>query len=127
MLIIYNIIIGLYGIAIRIASLWNVKAGQWIEGRKGLFENLEKKILSGDKIIWVHCSSAGELEQGKPVMEKLKQHYPYHKILLSFFSPSGFNATKKHSEADFISYLPADTKKMQNGLFRLQNLNWLFL
>ena len=111
MLILYNIIIRLYGFAIRLASLWNAKARRWIDGRKDLFENLEKKIKTGDKIIWVHCSSAGEFEQGKPVIEKLKHEYTDHKILLSFFSPSGLIAAKNYPGADIITYLPADTKK----------------
>lgn len=107
----YNIFIQLYVLGIRIASLWNKKAKQWIEGRKNLFEGLEQKIKHDDKIIWVHCASAGELEQGKPVIEKLKNIYPSHKILISFFSPSGYEAAKKYAPADVITYLPADTNR----------------
>lgn len=110
MTLLYNIFIQLYLLGIRIASLWNKKAKQWIDGRKNLFEELEQKIKQGDKIIWLHCASAGEFEQGKPVMEELKTIYPSHKILVSFFSPSGYEAAKNYTPADVITYLPADTK-----------------
>jgi 3-deoxy-D-manno-octulosonic-acid transferase len=94
-----------------VASVWNPKAKQWVEGRKNLFEELGKKIAATDKTIWFHCASAGEFEQGKPVIEELKRAYPSHKILVSFFSPSGFNAAKKYHYADIITYLPIDTRK----------------
>lgn len=100
----------LYVMAVRIASLWNEKAKQWLQGRQNLFEDLRIKIGNETNIIWMHCSSAGEFEQGKPVIERLKKEYPAYKILVTFFSPSGFNAAKKYTSADFISYLPADTK-----------------
>ena len=110
-LLIYNIFIRLYTIGVRVASLWNPKAKQWIAGRKNLFEELGKKIDGNDKIIWFHCASAGEFEQGKPLIEEVKKHYPAHKILVSFFSPSGFNAAGKYQNADIITYLPVDSPK----------------
>lgn len=110
-LLIYDLFVRLYVFGIRIASVWNPKAEEWIEGRKNLFEELRQKIKTGDKIIWFHCASAGEFEQGKPVIEELKRYYPSHKILVSFFSPSGYNAAKKYTHADIITYLPPDTKK----------------
>jgi 3-deoxy-D-manno-octulosonic-acid transferase len=109
-LLIYNLFVRLYISGIRIVSNWNPKAKEWINGRKNLFEDLQKKITPSDKIIWFHCASAGEFEQGKPVIEELKATYPSHKILVSFFSPSGFNAAKKYQHADIITYLPLDTK-----------------
>ena len=111
MLLTYSLFIRLYALGIRIASLWNPKAKEWINGRKNLFNDLKTKISPGDKIVWVHCASAGEFEQGKPVIEKLKKTYPSHKILVSFFSPSGYGAAKKYQHADAITYLPLDTKK----------------
>jgi len=101
----------LYFIAVQLASSWNSKAKEWISGRKNLFEELKQKIKSTDKIVWIHCASAGEFEQGKPVIEKLKQTHPHHKILVSFFSPSGFKSAKKYPYADIITYLPLDTKQ----------------
>ena len=111
MLLIYNLFIRLYAFAIRIASLWNSKAKEWISGRKDWYEELKKKIDPSDKIIWFHCASAGEFEQGKPVIEEIKSVYPSRKILVSFFSPSGFSAARKYQHADIITYLPLDTRK----------------
>lgn len=98
-------------LAIHIASLWNSKAREWINGRKDLFDELKKKIDNNDRTIWFHCASAGEFEQGKPLIEEIKRLNPSHKIVVSFFSPSGHSAAKKYSYADVITYLPADTKK----------------
>ncbi len=108
---IYPVFIICYGLVIRIASFWNNKAKDWYIGRKNLFADLQRKLHSEDNIIWMHCSSAGEFEQGKPVLEKLKNQYPKYKVLVSFFSPSGFNVAKKSSLPDYICYLPLDTKK----------------
>ncbi|MBS1655278.1 MAG: 3-deoxy-D-manno-octulosonic acid transferase [Bacteroidetes bacterium] len=95
---------------IRFASLWNDKARKWISGRKGVFDQLEKKFHSNaEPLIWIHCASLGEFEQGRPVIEKLKKEYPEHKILLTFFSPSGYEIRKDYKGADFVFYLPADT------------------
>jgi 3-deoxy-D-manno-octulosonic-acid transferase len=110
-LLIYNFLIRLYVLGIRLASLWNAKAKQWINGREKLFEKLEKKINNSDKLVWFHCASAGEFEQGKPVIEVLKKAYPSYRVLVSFFSPSGFTAARKYQHADIITYLPADTRK----------------
>ncbi len=109
MVFIYNLFISLYKLGIRIASLWNPKAAEWIKGRKNLFAELQTAIGPQDQVIWVHCASAGEFEQGKPVIEALKQSYPGFKILVSFFSPSGYKVGKKYSQDDHITYLPADT------------------
>lgn len=111
MLLFYNFFIQLYVLGIRIVSAWNPKAKEWINGRKNWFGALGQKIHPGDKIVWVHCASAGEFEQGKPVIEELKKVYPSHKILVSFFSPSGYSAAKKYPHADIITYLPIDTRK----------------
>ncbi|MFL5740567.1 MAG: 3-deoxy-D-manno-octulosonic acid transferase [Flavisolibacter sp.] len=105
----YRIFIRAYIFAILIAANWNKKAREWRRGRKNLFRDLEKKTGS-DKIIWMHCASAGELEQGKPLIEELTKQFPSHKILISFFSPSGYAAAVKYNKADIITYLPADTK-----------------
>lgn len=111
MLLIYSFFIRLYVLGIRLASLWNQKAKQWVTGRKNLFEELKQKIDPKSKTIWFHCASAGEFEQGKPLIEEIKKSFPSYKILVSFFSPSGFNAAKNYPYADIITYLPADTRK----------------
>jgi 3-deoxy-D-manno-octulosonic-acid transferase len=108
-LLIYNLFILLYVSGIRIASSWNPKAKEWISGRKNLFEELKSKITIGDRVIWFHCASAGEFEQGKPLIEEMKRVYP--SLIVSFFSPSGYKAAKKYQHADVITYLPADTRK----------------
>src|SRR5688572_20528180 len=119
MILLYNLFIQLYILGIRIAGIWNKKAAEWISGRKGLFEKLSTKISNDDKIIWVHCASAGELEQGKPVIEALKKEYPSHKILLTVFSPSGYGVALKYQHADFVSYLPADTRTNAKRFFEI--------
>lgn len=110
-MLLYNFFIRCYQIAVSFAALWNPKAKQWIHGRKHLFKELAKKISPSDQIIWMHCASAGEFEQGKPVIERLKQIYSHHKILISFFSPSGYAAGARYGKIDFACYLPLDTKK----------------
>ena len=108
---IYNISIQLYYLAIKIASLFDTKAKQWLDGRNGIFDKLEKAINNEDSIIWFHVASLGEFEQGKPVIERLKQEFPSHKILLTFFSPSGYEIRKSYEKADYIFYLPIDSVK----------------
>ena len=107
----YNISIWIFSIAIHIASLFHPKAKQWIKGRKGIFRKLEKTLKNEQNIVWFHCASLGEFEQGKPIIEGYKQKHPTHKILLTFFSPSGFEIRKNYKGADFIFYLPTDTKR----------------
>lgn len=121
MSLVYNILIRLYVSAIRFTGLWNKKANEWHQGRKDLFLSLEQKIHNQDKIIWMHCSSAGEFEQAKPIIEHLKQDFPFYKILISFFSPSGYEVAKNYTYADFITYLPLDTKQNARRFIELVN------
>jgi 3-deoxy-D-manno-octulosonic-acid transferase len=171
-LFIYNIFLFLYGIGIRITSLWNPKARLWLKGRKNIWEELQSAIgparreqsvspQSGSKgsmqntasgtgntavkapkrgtptqemagqeeaapnsplhgghaltidhsrLAWMHCSSLGEFEQGRPVLEAIRQQYPNTRILLTFFSPSGYEVRKNSSGADYVMYLPMDSK-----------------
>lgn len=121
MLLLYNVFIQLYFLAIRAASLWNKKAAAWVKGRKKVFEPLQKNLSENDKTIWIHCSSAGEFEQGKPVIEALKKTYPQKKILVSFFSSSGYAVAKNYAHADVVTYLPLDTRKNAKRFFQLVN------
>lgn len=91
-------------------ALWNKKAQEWICGQKNLFTELAQHIKPADPYIWMHCASAGEFEQGKPVLEQLKARYPNFKILVTFFSPSGYQVGRRYNGADVISYLPIDTR-----------------
>lgn len=92
-----------------IASLFNRKARLWKEGRKNLFDKL--RSVAADDTIWVHCASLGEFEQGRPLIEKIKEKYPRYKILLTFFSPSGYEIRKNYPLADAVTYLPLDTRR----------------
>ncbi len=111
MLLLYNLFIWLTRVGIGIASLWNGKARQWTKGRIGGVKEITTSIRAGEKIIWMHCASAGEFEQGKPVIEELKKNYDDHKILVTFFSPSGYSIGKNYKQADYVFYLPIDTPK----------------
>lgn len=110
---VYNLLVFLYGFVIRVASVRNAKARQWVKGRKSWRNNLSKKLakLNGNKRIWMHCASYGEFEQGKPLIEAIKKKHPDHSIILSFFSPSGYEAFKDWNGADLICYIPLDTKR----------------
>jgi 3-deoxy-D-manno-octulosonic-acid transferase len=111
--LIYTIFIHIYALAIRIASLFNSKAKLWVKGRQNIFAELESLI--GNKgsefknLIWFHCASLGEFEQGRPLIERIREQKPEIKILLTFFSPSGYEIRKNYDGADFVFYLPADT------------------
>lgn len=104
----YNIFLFLFRAFIHVAAIFNDKARKWVNGRQAIFKKLEEAIPAGEKIIWIHCASLGEFEQGRPVMEKLKLEYPTYKLLLTFFSPSGFEVQKNYSGADWVFYLPLD-------------------
>jgi len=106
----YNISIWFYVVAVYFASLFNSKARLWVKGRKSIFKKLEQTLNNTENIVWFHCASLGEFEQGKPIIEGYKQKYPSHKILLTFFSPSGFEIRKNYEGVDWVFYLPADTK-----------------
>ncbi len=107
----YNIFLLLFRAGTRIAALFNAKAKKWVQGRKGIFEKLEASITRQQPIIWMHCASLGEFEQGRPVIEKLRSQYPDYKLLLTFFSPSGYEVRKDYNGADWVFYLPMDSPR----------------
>ena len=110
MLLLYNFCITVYGKAIAFFSSRNPKAKKWVEGRKNWRTTLENTLLQHEKRVWMHCASLGEFEQGRSLLEQLKQQYPDYKLVLSFFSPSGYEVCKDDSIADYVFYLPLDTK-----------------
>jgi 3-deoxy-D-manno-octulosonic-acid transferase len=110
MTLLYNIGIFLYSLSIRIVSLFNQKAKFFIQGRKNWKETLQNKMEKDARYIWFHCASLGEFEQGRPVIEEIKKQFPEFKIVLTFFSPSGYEIRKNYAGADVVSYLPIDTK-----------------
>ena len=109
----YTLGIRLYGLGIRLASFFNPKAKQWIDGRKN-WKNELRNAPDLQGCIWFHCASLGEFEQGRPLLEKLKTLYPAKPILLTFFSPSGYLVRKNYAHADYICYLPLDTTQNVN-------------
>jgi 3-deoxy-D-manno-octulosonic-acid transferase len=110
MLFIYNLIVVLADFILKIVALFNNKINLFIEGRKPVFNILSEKIKAYDKTIWFHAASLGEYEQGLPVMERMKSRFPNHLIVLTFFSPSGYEVRKNNTIADVTVYLPLDTK-----------------
>ncbi len=107
----YNTGISAYNLAIRLAAPFNEKAKLLNKGRKEVWEKIRTIQRGNQRLVWFHAASLGEFEQGRPVIEKLKQTEPDTKILLTFFSPSGYEIRKNYTEADYILYLPADTKR----------------
>lgn len=105
----YNIAIFLYGWIIRLAALKNRKAQYWVRGRKGLLDRLQQTIRHDAPIVWIHAASLGEFEQGRPIIEAIRKNHPSYQILLTFFSPSGYEIRKNYEGADYICYLPLDT------------------
>nr|NQU88929.1 3-deoxy-D-manno-octulosonic acid transferase [Bacteroidota bacterium] len=112
----YNLSIYLYSILIRVAGLFNAKARQWVTGRKGIFKQIKTEIDHNRPVAWFHCASLGEFEQGRPLMENFREKYPEYQIVLTFFSPSGYEIRKNYTGADYIFYLPPDTAR-NAGLF----------
>ena len=107
-------------------ALFSPKIKLFVEGRKTVFQSLESRISSSDKTIWFHAASLGEYEQGLPVMEKIKKEFPNHKIVVTFFSPSGYEVRKNNSIADACVYLPLDTKSNAQKFLKLVHPDLVF-
>ena len=99
-----------YSLAARAASLFNPKARQFVRGRKNWRKNLAGKIETNARYIWVHCASLGEFEQGRPLIEEIKARHPEFRIILTFFSPSGYEIRKNYELADIVTYMPFDSR-----------------
>jgi 3-deoxy-D-manno-octulosonic-acid transferase len=110
MRIIYKIGIRVYFLLVLLASFFNEKARRWLKGRRGMWRKLKNGIDSSRDVYWFHCSSLGEFEQGRPLIETIKKNNPEVFILLTFFSPSGYELRKNYSQADLVTYLPLDTR-----------------
>jgi 3-deoxy-D-manno-octulosonic-acid transferase len=121
MIVLYNIAIALVSFGIRLAGYFNKKAHQFTYGRKDVYQQLEQETLQQSTNIWVHCASLGEFEQGRPIIEALKQEFPQIRIVLTFFSPSGYELRKKYPHADYVVYLPWDTRKNAQKFITLVN------
>lgn len=108
----YTFGIHLFGIALRVAALFYPKAKKWVQGRqhwKAKQRQSATQTASSAPLLWIHCASLGEFEQGRPVIEGLKAERPHLRVLLTFFSPSGYEVRKNYAQADHVHYLPLDT------------------
>jgi 3-deoxy-D-manno-octulosonic-acid transferase len=110
MLFIYNLIVFLASQILQLLALFSPKMKLFVEGRKSVFQTLKDNIHPDDKVFWFHAASLGEYEQGLPVIEKVKEQFPHHKIVITFFSPSGYEVRKNNTVADVTVYLPLDSK-----------------
>jgi 3-deoxy-D-manno-octulosonic-acid transferase len=120
-LLLYALFIRIFALAVRIAAVFSTKAREWVAGRKNWASALEAELarLGDAPRIWMHCASAGEFEQGKPLLEELVRTFPGYKIVVSFFSPSGYGVGKKYKGADLVTYLPLDTAANAQGFLHL--------
>lgn len=122
----YNIFIKLYALSARILSIKNAKAKLWVNGREGILEKLQQVFDDNKaKVIWVHCASLGEFEQARPIIEAIEERNKAikdsYKILLTFFSPSGFEIQKNYDKVDWVFYLPLDTKNNVEQFYKIVN------
>lgn len=100
--------------AIRLSALWNAKARKWVAGRRRWHQQLVRwrsTVPEGAPVLWMHCASLGEFEQGRPVLEAIRSQHPSYQVVLTFYSPSGLEARKQYAGAEYIAYLPADTPR----------------
>ena len=118
---IYNLIVSASWFVLKLVGKVNLKISLFVNGRKHIISTLRKNITKEDKVIWIHAASLGEYEQGLPIMEQLKLGYPNYKLLVTFFSPSGYEVRKNTSSADAVTYLPLDTKKKVNEFLDATN------
>jgi 3-deoxy-D-manno-octulosonic-acid transferase len=121
-LLIYRLFLSTYPAALKLVAPWNAKARRWLKGRTGLMEHIKTTMAgSAGRVVWMHCASLGEFEQGRPVLEKLKAAYPQYKYILTFFSPSGYEAAQKYQGADHVFYLPMDSAEHAKQLCDVLN------
>jgi len=109
--LLYTLGIYIANFHLKIIALFNTKIKLGVKGRAETFKVLDSKLSKTDKTIWFHCASLGEYEQGLPVFKEIKKDFPEHKIILTFFSPSGYEIRKNTPVANIVTYLPLDTKK----------------
>ena len=126
MFFIYNFISIIASQIVKILALFSPKMKLFVNGRKIVFSTLQSKINASDKTIWFHAASLGEYEQGLPVIEKVKIKYPSHKIIVTFFSPSGYEVRKNNTIADVTVYLPLDTKSNAKRFIELTHPEMVF-
>jgi 3-deoxy-D-manno-octulosonic-acid transferase len=122
MLVFYDFFLILYKFSISLTSLWNPKAKKWKDGRQDILQRIkDARSQFKGPLVWFHAASLGEFEQGRSLIEAIKLHYPHYSILLTFFSPSGYEVRKNYKNADMIFYLPMDGKKTSNEFLEIIN------
>lgn len=122
MFILYQILIKSYGLIISLSSLWNPSAKAWKNGRANNINSLIRwRSQLSDEVFWMHVASHGEFEQGIQLIKKIKIEKPHYKIALTFFSPSGFNAVRNHTDIDWIGYIPLDTRSQMTNFIDILN------
>jgi len=115
----YSLGIYIYILCVRIASLFSTKARLLLDGHAETFGILARTLRTNDRYVWFHASSLGEFEQGRPLMERIRQRHPEYKILLTFFSPSGYEVRKNYDGADIVCYMPFDTPRNARRFVRM--------
>jgi len=119
---IYSFGINIYDLAIKASSLWSLKAKKWSQGRKNNLNSLESwRKTTAEEVLWFHCASHGEYEQGLPLIQHIKEKNPQLKIALTFFSPSGYDAVKHNNPADWVGYIPIDLKSKMETFITTMN------
>lgn len=116
----YHIGITVYGLLLRIVSLWHRKAAMWVRGRRGWQSRLHEAMRGVEApVVWFHCASLGEFEQGRPLMEAFVSQHPTWRLVVSFFSPSGYNVRRNYPLAHYVCYLPLDTPRNARAFVRI--------
>ncbi|MBA4054516.1 MAG: 3-deoxy-D-manno-octulosonic acid transferase [Marivirga sp.] len=120
MIILYNLLISFLHIGSNVAAIFNEKARDFVRGRKKVFESLDSSFKNNQsRVVWMHCASLGEFEQGRPLIELLRKEYPEMKILLTFFSPSGYRVRQNYDQAHLVCYLPWDSLGNASRLIKI--------
>ncbi|WP_428224277.1 3-deoxy-D-manno-octulosonic acid transferase [Flavobacterium sp.] len=126
MFFLYNLLVQVVAQLLKLVAVFSPKIKLFVAGRKTVFTTLENKIQKGDKSIWFHAASLGEYEQGLPVLEKVKTQFPNHKMVVTFFSPSGYEVRKNNTVADVTVYLPLDTASNAQRFIEILNPEMVF-
>jgi 3-deoxy-D-manno-octulosonic-acid transferase len=126
MRLLYDMVLKSIYLIIFLTGLFHGKAKRWLQGRKGQFERIRQMIPEDKPLVWFHCASLGEFEQGRPVIEAFRAKYPDKKILLTFFSPSGYDVRKNYPGADYILYMPLDTRRNAKNFVKLTRPEMVF-
>lgn len=124
--LIYQLGIYLFGWMLQLAALFNPRAARLVQGRRGQLKKIKNEFAGKENVVWVHCASLGEFEQGRPLIEEIRRYDSTLKILLTFYSPSGYEVRKNYSGVDYVAYLPLDTRRNARRFVKLVNPGKVF-